>query len=56
MRAENNSAWFRRYFHAYRPPRIAMGSFFYVDKGLTLTSLSLILNNTASMVFTLREK
>ena len=47
-----NNAWFRRYCKAYRPPRVALGTFFYADKSLTLTILSVVLNNTVSMALT----
>ena len=42
--------WFRRYLRSCRPVDVPVGSFFYVDKGLILTSLSIVTNNAASLV------
>lgn len=55
QRESRSSAWFRRYCRSYRPPRVVVGSFFYADKSLTLTILSIVLNYTASMALTTRE-
>ena len=41
-RGGRSSAWFRRFCRAYRPPRVVIGSFFYADKSLTLTILSIV--------------
>ena len=54
-REGRSSPWFRRYCRAYRPPSVTMGAFFYADKSLTLTNLSIVLNNTASMILTAQE-
>ena len=54
-REGRRSPWLRRYCRAYRPPRVNIGSFFYADKSLTLTILSIMLDYTASMALTIQQ-
>ena len=45
-----STPWFRRTCKAYRPLRVNVGSFYYADRTLVLTILTIILTNTASLV------
>jgi len=41
--------WFFKYCRSWRPLRINIGSFYYADRALALTILSIFLNYTASL-------
>ena len=45
----------RRYYRAYRPGRICVGSFFHADKSLILTILSIVLNYTSNLVLAVKR-
>ena len=45
-----STPWFGRTCKAYRPLRVNVGSFYYADRTLVLTILTIILTNTASLV------
>ena len=45
-----STPWFRRTCKAYRPLRVNVGTFYYADRTLVLTILTIILTNTASLV------
>ena len=45
--------WFPAYLRSCRFLYIPVGSFFYVDRGLVLTVLSVMLNTSASLIITL---
>ena len=45
-----STPWFRRVVKAYKPLRVNVGSFYYADRTLVLTILTIIFTNTASLV------
>ena len=44
------SLWFNKFVRSVRPLRVHVGSFFYVDKYLLLTIMSIILEQTANLI------
>ena len=44
--------WFPRFLKSCRHLCVPVGSFFYVDRGLVLTVLSIMLNTSASLIIT----
>ena len=49
-RDANEAQWFRRFMRSCRAVSVPVGNLFYVDKGLILTSLSVITNVSATLV------
>ena len=47
-------AWFARFLRSTPPIRILLGSYFYVDKQLVLTSLSIIAQNSVTLLVSRR--
>ena len=51
-----NDPWLKKRCEAYRALRVNVGSFYYADRGLILTMLSIALQNTSNLVLTLRDR
>ena len=47
--------WGKAFHRSCRPIAVPVGTFFFVDKGLTLTVLSIVVNNSASLVLAYRQ-
>ena len=45
-----DSLWFRKFLRSCKPIRIPLGSFFYIDRGVVLTIMSIIVNSSASLI------
>ena len=48
--AHNIPRWGRIFLKSCRPVRLPFGGFFYVDRGLALTALSIVIENSASLI------
>ena len=46
----DEAQWFRRFLRSFRTVNVPVGGLFFVDRGLMLTSLSIITNTSASLV------
>ena len=51
-----NDPWLKKRCIAYRTLRLHVGPFYYADRGLTITMLSTVLQNTANLVLGLRQR
>lgn len=51
----NNDPWLKRRCKAYRALRANVGSFYYADKGLIVTALSIVLQSPANLVLAFRN-
>ena len=49
---KSQGPWFRRFLKSCRVVSIPVGTFFYVDRRLILTTISIILNTCASLILT----
>ncbi|CAG7784778.1 unnamed protein product, partial [Allacma fusca] len=47
---QKSDIWFRRFLAAAKPIRVELGSFFYADRGIKLTILATILENTMTLL------
>ena len=45
-----DDVWFRKFIHSCKPIRIPLGSFFYIDRGVILTIMSIIISSSASLI------
>ena len=50
QRNGREAGWFRRFLRSCKEVHVPIGSYFYVDRNLMLTSLSIIMNTSASLV------
>ena len=53
-RRYRGNSWFARFFRSTPPIRVLLGSYFYVDKQLVLTSLSIIAENAVNLLVSRR--
>ena len=44
------SIWFRKFLRSCKPIRIPVGSLFYIDRGLVLTVMSIMVQSAASLI------
>ena len=51
-----NDPWLKKRCIAYRAPRVQIGSLYYADRGLIITMLSIVLQNTANLVLAGRRR
>ena len=51
-RTQDIQKWGRKFLRSCRPINIPVGSFFYVDRPLILTVLSIVINSSASLILT----
>ena len=54
-RAKGSSAWFPRFLKSTRPLKVLLGSYFYADKKLVLTSLGIIADNSVTLLVSRRS-
>ena len=53
-RGKSFSIWFRRFLKSTRPLKVQLGSYFYADKALVLTSLGIIADNSVTLLVSRR--
>lgn len=54
-RTVRSDPWFRRYCKSCRPLRVNMGRYYFADRTLVLTMLSIILDNTANLTIGVQQ-
>ncbi|CAG7730352.1 unnamed protein product, partial [Allacma fusca] len=47
---EGSALWFKKYLRSVKPIRVFIGSFFYADRQIKLTIISIVLNQTLSLL------
>ncbi|CAG7822645.1 unnamed protein product, partial [Allacma fusca] len=52
---DGGAVWFKKYLKSLQPIRVYIGSFFYADRGIKLTILSILLDQTSSLLLSIPQ-
>ncbi|CAG7821480.1 unnamed protein product [Allacma fusca] len=52
---DGGAMWFKKYLKSLQPIRVYIGSFFYADRGIKLTILSILLDQTSSLLLSIQK-